>query len=48
MRKKKPNWFVNGARKAGVPDCVPADKLTEMPNLIRVKSRDQQRAKVSG
>jgi tetratricopeptide (TPR) repeat protein len=40
--------FVNGARKAGVPDCIPADKLTEMPNLIRVKSCDQQRAKITG
>jgi Arm DNA-binding domain len=35
-------------RKAGLPDCVPPDKLTEMPNLIRVKSCDQQRAKISG
>jgi hypothetical protein len=40
--------FVNGARKAGLPDCVPPDKLTEMPNLIRVKSCDQQHAKISG
>jgi TolB-like protein/class 3 adenylate cyclase len=40
--------FVNGARKAGLPDCVPADKLKDMPNLIRVKSCDQQRAKITG
>ena len=46
--EKEAELFVNGARKARVPDCVPADKLTEMPNLIRVKSCDQQRAKVSG
>jgi Putative Zn-dependent protease, contains TPR repeats len=46
--EKESELFVNGARKAGVPDCVPADKLTEMPNLIHVKSCDQQRAKVSG
>jgi tetratricopeptide (TPR) repeat protein len=46
--EKEAELFVNGARKAGVPDCVPADKLTEMPNLIHVKSCDQQRAKVSG
>ena len=38
--------FVIGARKAGLPDCVPADKLKDMPNLIRVKSCDQQRAKI--
>jgi tetratricopeptide (TPR) repeat protein len=40
--------FVNGARKAGLSDCVPADKLKDMPNLIRVKSCDQQRAKITG
>jgi tetratricopeptide (TPR) repeat protein len=46
--EKEAELFVNGARKAGLPDCVPPDKLTEMPNLIRVKSCDQQRAKISG
>ena len=46
--EKEAELFVNGARQAGVPDCVPADKLTEMPNLIRVKSCDQQRAKITG
>jgi tetratricopeptide (TPR) repeat protein len=46
--EKEAELFVNGARQAGVPDCVPADMLSEMPNLIRVKSCDQQRAKVSG
>jgi TolB-like protein/Tfp pilus assembly protein PilF len=46
--EKEAELFVNGARKAGVPDCVPADKLTEMPNLIRVESCDQQRAKITG
>jgi TolB-like protein/class 3 adenylate cyclase/Tfp pilus assembly protein PilF len=45
---KEGELFVNGARKAGLPDCVPADKLKEMPNLIRVKSCDQQRAKITG
>ena len=39
--EKEAELFVNGARKAGVPDCVPADKLTEMPNLIEVTSCDQ-------
>ncbi len=46
--EKEAELFVNGARKAGLPDCVPADKLKDMPNLIRVKSCDQQRAKISG
>ena len=30
--EKEAELFVNGARKAGLPDCVPASKLTEMPN----------------
>jgi TolB-like protein/tetratricopeptide (TPR) repeat protein len=38
--------FVEGARKAGLPVCLPADKLKEMPNLIRVKSCDEERAKL--
>jgi tetratricopeptide (TPR) repeat protein len=41
---KEAELFVNGARKAGVPDCIPADKLADMPNFIRVKSCDVQRA----
>ena len=40
--------LINGARKAGLPDCVPADKFKDMPNLIRVKSCDEQRAKITG
>ena len=40
--------FVDGARKAGLPDCVPADKLKDLPNLIHVKSCDQKRAKIAG
>src|SRR5262249_53793449 len=36
--EKEAELFVNGALKAGLPACVPADKLTDMPNLIRVKS----------
>ena len=39
-----PQYF---ARKAGLPDCVPADKLKDMPILIRVKSCDQQRASMT-
>jgi TolB-like protein/class 3 adenylate cyclase len=45
---KEAELFVNGARKAGLPDCVSADELKDMPNLIRVKSCDQQRAKITG
>jgi hypothetical protein len=46
--EKEAELFVNGARMAGVSDCVPADKLKDMPNLIRVKSCDRQRASMSG
>ena len=45
---KEAELFVNGARKAVLPDCVPADKLKDMPNLIHVKSCDEQRAKITG
>jgi TolB-like protein/DNA-binding SARP family transcriptional activator len=44
---KEAELFVDGARKAGLPDCVPGDKLKEVPNLIHVKSCDQQRASAS-
>jgi tetratricopeptide (TPR) repeat protein len=46
--EKEAELFVNGARKAGLQDCVPADKLKDMPNLLRVKSCDEQRAKITG
>ena len=46
--EKEAELFVDGARKAGLPACVPADKLKDMPNLSRVKSCDQQRAKIAG
>ena len=46
--EKEAELFVNGARKAGLSDCVPAVTLKDMPNLIRVKSCDQQRAKTPG
>ena len=45
--EKQAELFVDGARKAGLPACVPADKLKDMPNLSRVKSCDQQRAKIA-
>ena len=46
--EKEAELFVDSARKAGLPACVPADKLKDMPNLWRVKSCDQQRAKIAG
>lgn len=39
--------FVDGARKAGLPDCVASDKMQDVPNLIRVKSCDQLRDSLS-
>jgi TolB-like protein len=35
--------FIEGARKAGVAACVPADKLSSMPNLIHIKACDEER-----
>jgi TolB-like protein/Tfp pilus assembly protein PilF len=35
--------FFEGARKAGVSACVPADKLSSIPNLIHVKACDEER-----
>ena len=35
--------FVEAARKAGVTACVPADKLSSMPNLIHIKACDEER-----
>ncbi len=46
--EKEAELFVDGARKTGLSDCLPARKLKDMPNLIRVKSCDQQRAKTPG
>ena len=46
--EKEAELFVNGARKAGLPACVPAENLKDMPGLISVKSCDQQRAKITG
>jgi Tfp pilus assembly protein PilF len=36
--------FVEGARRAGVASCVPAEKVSSMPNLVRVKTCDEERA----
>ncbi len=30
--------FIDAARKAGVATCVPADKISSMPNLIHIKA----------
>jgi tetratricopeptide (TPR) repeat protein len=38
--------FVNGARKAGISDCVSAGMLKEIPNFIHVQSCDQQRDRI--
>jgi tetratricopeptide (TPR) repeat protein len=46
--EREAELFVDGARKAGLSDCVRADNLKDFPNLIRVKSCDRQRAKVTG
>jgi len=46
--EKEAELFVEAARKAGLPDCVSPDKLKGIPNLIRVKSCDEQRAKITG
>jgi Tfp pilus assembly protein PilF len=35
--------FVEGARKAGVAACVPADKVSSMPDLIHIKACDEER-----
>jgi len=46
--EKEAGLFVDGARKAGLPACVSADERMDMPDLIPVKSCDQQRARISG
>lgn len=45
---KEAELFVNGARKAGLPACLPAEKVKDISNFIRVKSCDEQRAKIAG
>jgi len=35
--------FIEAARKAGVAACVPVDKLSSMPNLIHIKTCDEER-----
>ncbi len=40
---KEAQLVVDGARKAGLQSCVPAGQLKDFPNLVRVKSCNQQR-----
>jgi TolB-like protein/Tfp pilus assembly protein PilF len=37
--------FIEGARKAGVAACVPREKLSSMPNLVRLKTCNEQRTR---
>jgi TolB-like protein len=37
--------FVEGARRAGVAACVPAQKISSMPNLIRLRTCEEERAR---
>jgi TolB-like protein/Tfp pilus assembly protein PilF len=39
--------FVEAARKAGVAACVPADRISTLPDLKKVKSCDEERAKLA-
>ena len=36
--------FVEAARKAGVSACVPADRLSSLPSLIRLNNCDEERS----
>jgi hypothetical protein len=40
--------FLDGARKAGVPACVPADRLSSLPNLVRLKTCDEASVRQTG
>ena len=40
--------FVDGARKAGLPSCMPSALLKDVPHFIHVKSCERQRASTSG
>ena len=48
MRRRRPSCL---SMVCGMPDyraACPADKLKQMSNLIRVKSCDEERAKITG
>jgi TolB-like protein/Tfp pilus assembly protein PilF len=36
--------FIEAARKAEVPACVPADKISSLPNLVHIRACDEERA----
>ncbi len=46
--EKQAELFVEGARRARIPACVATNALQEMPDLVRVKSCDAQRANGAG
>jgi TolB-like protein len=46
--EKEAGLFVNGARRSGLEPCVSADRILEMPDLVRVKSCDAERANKAG
>jgi TolB-like protein len=37
--------FVEGARKAGVGSCAPADEVSSTPNFVPIKACDEERAR---
>lgn len=43
--EKQAELLVDGARKAGLPACIATEALKDMPNIIRVKSCDEERAR---
>jgi TolB-like protein/tetratricopeptide (TPR) repeat protein len=47
VEEREAKLFVEGARKAGLPACVTAAGLKDSPNLIHVKSCDEERAKAA-
>jgi TolB-like protein/class 3 adenylate cyclase/tetratricopeptide (TPR) repeat protein len=47
VEEREANLFVEGARKAGLAACVSATELKSIPNLIRVKSCDEERVKAA-
>ena len=46
-RQQEADQLVASLRKAGVPMCVPGEKLADVPKLQRLKLCDEERAKQS-
>jgi tetratricopeptide (TPR) repeat protein len=46
--EKEAEFFVEGARKAGLSDCMASDKLKDAPNFIRVRSCDRKLGRIAG